>query len=137
MLDRIPNPYAVVASLHRTDSLSAVFEDVKAQRIIFPRWENARGFALDFLNVQRNITERPNGSTIWRYLKDPRVADDFLHSTNYACMIKRITMQESLIPNAQFVRELCALMGVTAIDVRGSGGQIVTALTGGHGFISG
>lgn len=137
MLDRIPHPDAVIASLHRTDSISALFADIRNKRIIFPRWEEVRPFAMHFLNVTRNITERPNGNTIFRYLKDPRVADDFLHSTNYAAMMKRITLGEPLIPNAQIVRELQALMGVGTVDLRGVGGGLSPYQTSAPGFISG
>ena len=100
MLDRLPGPEgANVMSLHRSDSISALISDIKNQKITWPRWDEVSGFALDCLNVRRNITEAPSGRTIMRYIKHGAKADDFLMATNYAAMMKRITNRESMIPN--------------------------------------
>ena len=38
-----------------------------------------------------------------------------MHSTNYACMMKRIVTKESLIPNRQILDELSTLFGLQPI----------------------
>jgi hypothetical protein len=111
MLDRIPHPEANIMSLHRTDSISALLADIKDRKLSWPRWDDSSGFVLDCLNVRRNITEAPSGRTIMRYLKPGSKADDFMMSTNYACMMKRIITRESLIPNRQILEELAVLFG--------------------------
>lgn len=78
MLDRIAHPESNLMSLHRSDSISAVLADIKDQRISWPRWDESSPFALDCLNVRRNITEAPSGRTIMRYIKHGARADDFL-----------------------------------------------------------
>jgi hypothetical protein len=112
MLDRIPHPESNIMSLHRSDSISAVLADIKDGMITWPRWDDSSSFALDCLNVRRNITEAPSGRTIMRYIKHGARADDFLMATNYACMMKRIVCRESLIPNKQIMDELRTMFGI-------------------------
>ena len=102
----IPHPFWLMLSLHRTDSISAVFEDIKSRRYLFPAWEKSKGFLLDCLNCRRNYTETNSGRSIMRFMKHGAKSDDFLMSTNYATMMKRITLNEDTIPNQQFLREL-------------------------------
>jgi hypothetical protein len=113
MLDRIPHPESNIMSLHRSDSISAVLADIKDGNITWPRWDDSSSFALDCLNVRRNITEAPSGRTIMRYIKHGARADDFLMATNYACMMKRIVCRESLIPNKQIMEELRTMFGIS------------------------
>jgi hypothetical protein len=75
---------------------------------------------MDCLNMRRNITETPTGKGIMRYLKDPKRADDFMHSTNYAAMMRRIILKEPTIPNQQLVRELAGTFGTGPAYVRGA-----------------
>ncbi len=113
MLDRIKHPEAHIMSLHRSDSLSALLADIKDQNISWPRWDESSPFVLDCLNIRRNIAEAPSGRTIMRYIKAGARSDDFLQSTNYACMMKRIVRNESLIPNKQIMDELRTLFGLS------------------------
>lgn len=118
LLERIPHPEAHIMSLHRSDSISALISDIKSQKILFPRWDESSGFVLDCLNMRRNITESQSGRSVMRYVRHGAKADDFMHSTNYAVMMKRIVNRESLIPNQQILQELAGLFG-TAPPVSG------------------
>ena len=120
ILDRIPHPDAHIFSLHRSDSLSALINDVKTKRIRFPRWDDSQGFVTDFLNMRRNITESPSGKSIMRYVRHGSKADDFMQSTNYACMLKRIITRESMIPNQQVLDELASMFGTAPIQMHSS-----------------
>lgn len=112
MLARIPHPEAHLMSLHRSDSISALLEDIKSKKITWPRWDESSHFAKDCLNVRRNITETPAGKSIMRFIKPGSKADDFMMSMNYAAMMKRIILGESTIPNQQIINELQALFGL-------------------------
>ena len=112
MLERIPHPESNLMSLHRSDSISAVIADIKDGKFSWPRWDDSSSFVLDCLNVRRNITEAPSGRTIMRYIKHGARADDFLMSTNYATMMKRIVCSEPLIPNQQIINELRGMFGL-------------------------
>lgn len=110
-LHRIEHPYWLMMSLHRTDSISALIEDVKNRRFLFPAWGSSNGFLRDFLNCRRNFTEIPGtGRTVMRYMKHGSKSDDFMMSTNYAAMMKRITLNENTIPNKQFLREVNSII---------------------------
>ena len=114
MLDKINGPEgAHILSLHRSDSISALINDIKEQKLLFPRWDDSCGYLMDCLNVRRNITEAPSGKTIMRYIKHGAKADDFLMSTNYACMMKRVINRESIVPNQQLMDELRHLFGIS------------------------
>jgi len=115
LLERIPHPEAHIMSLHRSDSISALISDIKSQKILWPRWDEARGFVNDCLNIRRNITEAPSGKTVMRFVRHGSKADDFMQSTNYACMMKRITVRESLIPNKQILDEIANLFGTATV----------------------
>lgn len=109
-VERIDNPVFSTYSLHRTDSLSAVFNDIRERRFIFPKWEDSKGFLLDCLNLRRNVTETQSGRGIMRYMKDGRYADDFLQSTNYGITLMRLMIGESMIPNKHAVQEVSRIM---------------------------
>lgn len=125
VLDRIQGPAGSnILSLHRTDSISALIEDVKTRKINWPRWDESSGFALDFLNSRRNITETNTGRTMMRYIKHGAKADDFMQSANYACMMKRIINREPLIPNAQILEELRGMFGISIPRSMGNMGDL-------------
>lgn len=109
-LHLIEHPYWLMMSLHRTDSISALYEDVKDRKFLFPAWGDCKGFLLDFLNCRRNFTETNTGRSVMRFMKHGAKADDFMMSSNYATMMKRITLNESTIPNAQFLREINSII---------------------------
>jgi hypothetical protein len=132
-LERIAHPDANLMSLHRSDSISALIDDIKNQRILFPVWDDCSGFVTDFLNVRRNITETASGRTILRFIRHGSKADDFMQSTNYASMMKRIVNRESTIPNRQILQELGQLLGTVAATQ----GSSATLLNHMGGYISG
>jgi hypothetical protein len=115
LLERIQHPEAHLMSLHRSDSISALIGDVKSQKIRWPRWDDSCGYVLDFLNMRRNITESQSGRSVMRYVRHGAKADDFMQSTNYAVMMKRIVSCESLIPNRQILDELGAMLGTRQV----------------------
>lgn len=128
LLERIPHPEAHIMSLHRSDSISALISDIKAKKIRWPRWDESGTFVSDCLNMRRNITESQSGRAVMRYVRHGAKADDFMQSTNYACMMKRIVVQESIIPNKQILAELGGLFGTRAVvttadHYRGAGGH--------------
>lgn len=113
VMSKLDDPIATIMSLNRTDSISALYEDIKHRRLIFPTWQEASPFVNDFLHMRRNMTtSSQTGRTVMRYLRKSQLADDFLHSTNYAAMVKRVICRESLIPNQQLLRELLEQLGL-------------------------
>lgn len=131
VLSRIDRSDMHVFSLHRTDSISALISDIKNLKIVFPRWDSAQGFLTDFLNMRRNINETNTGRSVMRYIKHGSKADDFMQSTNYALMLKRVVLRENIIPNQQILDEINALFGV-AVPIETRKAQSILAALGGH-----
>lgn len=129
LLERIPHPEAHIMSLHRSDSISALINDIKQKNIRFPRWDDSAGFVLDCLNMRRNITESQSGRSVMRYVRHGAKADDFMQSTNYAVMMKRIITHEPLIPNRQILSELAGLFGTAPAQV---GATEMVGMVGGY-----
>lgn len=134
VLSRIDRSDMHVFALHRSDSISALINDIKNLRIIFPRWDTVQGFLMDFLNMRRNITETNSGRSVMRYIKHGSKADDFMQSSNYAMMFKRVVTRESTIPNQQILDEINGMFGLAMpVETR----KIQSLLTAMGGHISG
>lgn len=131
VLSRIERADMHVFSLHRTDSISALINDIKNVKIIFPRWDSAQHFLMHFLNMRRNINESNTGRSKMRYVKHGSKADDFMQSTNYALMLKRIVLRESVIPNQQILDEINAIFGVS-VPIETRKAQSILQALGGH-----
>ncbi len=109
---QIENAMFNLYSLNRTDSLSALFADVKAPRMRLrcPRWDESSPFLLDFLNSIRTITELPNGRGIMRYVRHGSKADDFMQAVNFAVNLGRVLLRENMIPSQQLLDEMAHTM---------------------------
>jgi hypothetical protein len=131
VLSRIDRTDMHVFSLHRTDSISALINDIKNVKIIFPRWDSVQHFLMHFLNMRRNINETNMGRSTMRYIKHGSKADDFMQSTNYALMLKRIVLRESVIPNQQILDEINSIFGVS-VPIETRRAQSILQSLGGH-----
>lgn len=106
-LSPIDHPSFNLYSLARTDSLTMLFEAIKAKRIRFPRWEESSVYLNDLLNIVRNITSsEATGRKVTRYVRVANRADDTAHALNYALTTARIALHEPGIPDAHVVRQL-------------------------------
>lgn len=131
VLSRIDRADMHVFALHRTDSISALINDVKNCRIVFPRYDSVQHSLQHFLNMRRNIAETASGRASMRYIKHGSKADDFMQSTNYAMMFKRIVLREPTIPNQQVLDEINGLFGLAMPAQTRMAQSILTAM-GGH-----
>lgn len=110
----IQNSMFNLYSLNRTDSISALFSDVKAPRyrLRCPRWDQSATYLNDFTNSIRSITETPSGKNIMRYIRHGSKADDFMQAVNFAVTLGRVLLREPLIPSQQLIDELAHTMQV-------------------------
>lgn len=83
-------------SLHRTDSITTLFMDVKNRRLRSPRWDQVVEFLKDFLVLTRVPWESPQGVTGFLYSKPGTKTDDMLHAINYATVLAKLICGESL-----------------------------------------
>ena len=110
----IQNSMFNLYSLNRTDSISALFGDVKApkMRLRCPCWHDSAKFLGDFLNSVRSVTETPGGRNIMRYIRHGSKADDFMQAVNFAVTLGRVLLREQMIPSQQLLDELSHSMQV-------------------------
>lgn len=126
----IENSMFNLFSLNRTDSISALFSDVKAPklRLRCPRWDESSPYLTDYLNSIRSVTETPGGRGIMRYIRHGSKSDDFMQACNFAVTLGRILLREQLIPSQQLLDELAHTMQSGAGGYGGAG-----LFTGGWG----
>lgn len=83
-------------SLHRSDSITTLYNDIKSQRIRAPRWEHSQQYLKDLLVLTRVPYENLNGINDFKYTKSPTKTDDILHALNYATCMAKLLIGESL-----------------------------------------
>lgn len=122
-MSRIENPLFNLYSLNRTDSISALFAEIKAPklRLRCPRWDESAPYLLDFLNSIRVVTERPDGRGILRYVKPGSKADDFMQAINFAVNLARVILRDDLLPSQQLVDEMSYTMQLGGYGYGGPG----------------
>ena len=101
-------------SYHKTESLSALFADIKRDggpRIRTGNWADTRTFLMDFLNSYRTISDTGSGNV--RYLRHGSKADDVLHAVNFAMGVVRVVLNEPMIENKMLVERLRNSMGIS------------------------
>lgn len=119
----IENSMFNLYSLNRTDSISALFSDVKPpkMRLRCPRWDESSTYLTDFLNSIRSVTETNSGRGIMRYIRHGSKADDFMQAVNFAVNLGRVLLREPLIPSQQLLDELSHSMQVGEMGHGGAG----------------
>lgn len=122
-MSQIENSMFNLYSLNRTDSISALYSDVKPpkMRLRCPRWDESSPYLMDFLNSIRSVTETPSGRSIMRYIRHGSKADDFMQAVNFAVTLGRVLLRESLIPSQQLLDELSHSMQTGDMGHGGAG----------------
>ena len=87
-------------SLHRTDSITSLFLDVKQSRLRAPRWEQSQEFLKDFLVLTRAPYENQSGVMEFHYVKPSTKSDDYLHAINYAVVLAKLILGERLFEDS-------------------------------------
>lgn len=126
----IQNSMFNLYSLNRTDSISALYSDIKAPtfRLRCPRWDQSSTYLNDFLNSIRSVTETPSGKSIMRYIRHGSKADDAMQAVNFAVTLARVILREPLIPSQQLLDELA-----NSMQIGDGGGSVASLLAGGWG----
>ena len=88
----MPNLYI----LNRTETISALFLDIKNKRIRAPKWEQVSNYMTQCLNTTRVPITLQDGTNTLQYVRNPAKADDMLHALNYAVVLSKILLEEPL-----------------------------------------
>lgn len=70
--------------------------DIKSSRLRAPRWEHSMEYLKDFLVLTRVPWESQQGVTGFLYTKQGTKTDDMLHAVNYATVLAKLILGESL-----------------------------------------
>jgi hypothetical protein len=123
-------------SLNRTESISTLFAAIKRQRIVQktvdgenvteitpnPRircaaWEHVQLMLSDFLNLVRVPTESALGATSFKYRRHGSRPDDTLHAINFAFVLARILIGESIVDDKGLREMLQGRVGNRVVPV--------------------
>lgn len=108
-------------SLNRTESITALFVDIKNCRIAAPMWEQIKDVYLDCLNLIRIPSEKASGETGFLYERLGSKTDDFLHSLNYAVITAKALTGEPLFDDNQDRAKFFAMLSGGSIQGFGAG----------------
>ena len=83
-------------SLNKTETLTVLFDAIKAKRIRCYHWELAQEFLLDFMNMYRAPAELPGGATTFTYRASALKPNDTAQAVNYAFIVGKILLREPI-----------------------------------------
>lgn len=84
-------------SLNKTEIITNVFTAVKQGQIRARNWDDMQTFLMDFLHVFRAPIETNAGATTFKWVRNPRLADDTLMAFCFAYMLVKLFRGEKLV----------------------------------------
>lgn len=117
-------------TLNKTESMSVLFDAIKHQQFACYDWEEAQGYLMEFLNVQRIPSEKMFGQQYFRYIRAPTKTDDTTHALNFINILAKILRGEPIFDSsteAERARQLWAQSGnMVPLRTPPSGGYVVS-----------
>ena len=83
-------------SINKTETLTMLFQAVKARHMRCYNWEEAQPLLSDFLNMYRAPAELPGGASILTYRPSATKPNDCMQATNYAYIVGKILRGEPI-----------------------------------------
>lgn len=83
----------LVSRLH---SLDLLFNDLRKQAIMFPKYEESRPFFTDIVSITEEMRMSPSGDKRF-YVKTPSIPDDFTHALNFSLLTIRLLTTGSIL----------------------------------------
>ena len=83
--------------LNKTESITELFNAVRARRIECYDWDHASPELLDFLNIFRTLADTAGGNTTFRWIASATKPNDTLQACNYAYTLGRLLLGEDLV----------------------------------------
>ena len=81
-------------SINKTETLTMLFQAIKARRIRCYPWEEASALLSDFLNMYRAPADLPGGASIMTYRPSATKPNDCMQACNYAFIVGKILLGE-------------------------------------------
>jgi hypothetical protein len=101
------NNFVNLYMLNRNEAITELFLAIKNQRIRCYNWDQAQTRLSEFLNVVRVHKEsEATGATSFRYIRAGDQPDDTLHAVNFAYVLGRLMLGETLCEDQGLITSL-------------------------------
>lgn len=97
-------------SLNKTEIITNIFTAVKEQAIRSKNWDDTSTFLMDFLHVFRAPFETNIGATTFKWVRNPRLADDTLMATSFAYVLVKLYKGEKLVEDKSLERQILSTL---------------------------
>lgn len=83
---------------------------MKEQAIRSKNWDDTSTFLMDFLHVFRAPYETNIGATTFKWVRNPRLADDTLMATSFAYVLVKLYKGEKLVEDKSLERQILSTL---------------------------
>lgn len=97
-------------SLNKTEIITNVFTAVKQQILRSKNWEDTQTYLMDFLHVFRAPFETNVGATTFKWVRNPRLADDTLMATCFAYVLIKLYKGEKLVEDKSLEKQILSTL---------------------------
>lgn len=97
-------------SLNKTEIITNVFSAIKSSKIRSRNWDDMQSYLLDFLNVFRAPFETNVGATTFKWVRNPRLADDTLMATCFAYVLIKLYKGERIVEDKSISNQIMSTL---------------------------
>lgn len=97
-------------NLNKTEIITNIFTAVKQKTIRSKSWEDTETFLMDFMHVFRAPYETNTGATTFKWVRNPRLADDTLMATCFAYVLIKLFNGEKLVEDKSLERQILSTL---------------------------
>lgn len=97
-------------NLNKTEIITNIFQSVKQKTIRSKSWEDTETFLMDFMHVFRAPYETNTGATTFKWVRNPRLADDTLMATCFAYVLIKLFKGEKLVEDKSLERQILSTL---------------------------
>lgn len=98
----LPNHYSV----NKTEAVTNTFLAVREGGLRAKSWEDMSYYLTDFLAVHREMSDTPTGKKQFKWNRDPRKPDDFLHAVSFAMTLVKVYTGERVVADPSLLRQI-------------------------------
>lgn len=98
----LPNHYSV----NKTEAVTNTFISVREGGLRAKSWEDMSYYLTDFLAVHREMNDTPTGKRQFKWNRDPRKPDDFLHAVSFAMTLVKVYTGERVVADPSLLRQI-------------------------------
>lgn len=97
-------------SLNKTEIITNIFSDIKDRKVRSRNWDDMQTYLMDFLNVFRAPFETNVGATTFKWIRNPRLADDTLMAACFAYVLIKLYKGERLVEDKSIQEQVLSTL---------------------------